>query len=204
MADNIQAILFDKLYWNTNDARIYLKESNKKPIKRVHITDNYYRYRLIEPDYDNYYYIFKKGNNHIDYIIQLPIKDNKGQPKPRDPILYNKIKKEMSEKYKHSAYRSGLIVKEYKKEYYKKYKTNDAYIGEKPELSNLQRWFKENWRSDSGNIGYKYKDDIYRPTIRVNKYTPITYDELSKSQIERAKKEKKLTGRVKKFNVHSF
>ena len=36
------------------------------------------------------------------------------RPTPRDIILYDKIKKEISEKYKHSAYRSGLIVKKYK------------------------------------------------------------------------------------------
>ena len=33
------------------------------------------------------------------------------KPKPKDVVLYEKIKKEISEKYKHSAYRSGLIVK---------------------------------------------------------------------------------------------
>lgn len=71
MGDNIQAVLFDKNYWNTKNARTYLRASNKKPIKRVHTTDNYFRYRLIEPNYNKYYYLFKKGNNHIDYIIQL-------------------------------------------------------------------------------------------------------------------------------------
>ena len=45
------------------------------------------------------------------------------KPKPKD-VLYEKIKKE---KYKHSAYRSGLIVKKYKSEYMKKYKNEDGY-----------------------------------------------------------------------------
>ena len=37
---------------------------------------------------------------------------------PKDDKLYLKIKKEMFEKYPHpSAYRSGLLVKEYKKQY---------------------------------------------------------------------------------------
>jgi len=71
MKDNIQAVLFDKNYWNTTNARAHLKASNKNPIKRVHITDNYLRYRLIEPNYKKYHYLFKKGNNNIDYIIQL-------------------------------------------------------------------------------------------------------------------------------------
>jgi hypothetical protein len=33
------------------------------------------------------------------------------KPVPRDQLLYNKIKNEISNKYKHSAYRSGMIVK---------------------------------------------------------------------------------------------
>jgi len=68
------------------------------------------------------------------------------KPKPKDVVLYEKIKKEISEKYKHSAYRSGLIVKKYKSEYMKKYKSEDAYVGDKPKMSNLQRWFLEDWK----------------------------------------------------------
>ena len=124
--------------------------------------------------------------------------DNK--PIPRDIILYNKIKKEISEKYKHSAYRSGLIVKKYKEEYVKKYNRDDAYIGDKPKLSNLQRWFLEDWKNQRGETGYKYKTDIYRPTIRINNNTPTTFNELTKDQIIKAKKEKAIKGRVKKFN----
>ena len=60
------------------------------------------------------------------------------KPKPKDVVLYEKIKKEISEKYKHSAYRSGLIDKKYKSEYMKKYKSEDAYVGDKPKMSNLQ------------------------------------------------------------------
>jgi len=123
------------------------------------------------------------------------------RPIPRDLILYNTIKEDISNKYKHSAYRSGLIVKKYKDEYYKKYNNDDAYIGTKPKMSNLERWFAENWRSDKGYTGYKKSDDIYRPTIRINKQTPITFSELTKEQIAKAKKEKKRTGRVKKFVV---
>lgn len=121
------------------------------------------------------------------------------KPRPRDQILYDKIKKEISDKYKHSAYRSGLIVKKYKSEYLKKYNRDDSYIGEKPKLSNLQRWFLEEWKNQRGETGYKYKNDIYRPTIRINTDTPITIHELSKNQIERAKKEKAIKGRVRKF-----
>ena len=121
------------------------------------------------------------------------------KPEPKDKELYNKIKNEINMKYKPSAYRSGLLVQQYKKEYFKKHKNNDAYIGGKPELSNLTCWFLENWRNQRGEIGYKFNGDIYRPTIRINTDTPKTFNELTKSQIERAKKEKKQKGRVKKF-----
>jgi hypothetical protein len=121
------------------------------------------------------------------------------KPEPKDKELYNKIKNEINMKYKPSAYRSGLLVQQYKKEYFKKHKNNDAYIGDKPELSNLTRWFLEGWRNQRGEIGYKFNGDIYRPTIRINTDTPKTFNELTKSQIERAKKEKKQKGRVKKF-----
>ena len=43
----IQATLFDKLYWSTSQARDYLNKYGYHPIKRVHTTDKYHRYRLI-------------------------------------------------------------------------------------------------------------------------------------------------------------
>ena len=51
------------------------------------------------------------------------------KPIPNDKELYEKIKKEITNKYKPSAYRSGLLVKKYKEEYYKKHKSNNAYSG---------------------------------------------------------------------------
>ena len=53
----------------------------------------------------------------------------------------NDYKKEINDKYKPSAYRSGLLVKKYKEEYFKKHKNNNAYTGDK-QNSNLKRWFK--------------------------------------------------------------
>jgi hypothetical protein len=119
-------------------------------------------------------------------------------PTPKDQILYEKIKQNIHSKYKPSAYRSGLLVQEYKREYLKKYKNDDAYIGNRQE-SNLKKWFDAQWLNQRGEIGYKKKGDIYRPTIRINEDTPITFNELSKQQIEKAKKEKAKFGRVKNF-----
>lgn len=50
----IQAIIFDKIHWNPIDASLWLTSHNFKPIKRVHETKNYYRYRIREPNYKEY------------------------------------------------------------------------------------------------------------------------------------------------------
>lgn len=44
-----QSILFHKTYWTTIQARQYLRKWDLDPIKRVHITKNYLRYRLQKP-----------------------------------------------------------------------------------------------------------------------------------------------------------
>jgi len=119
-------------------------------------------------------------------------------PEPRDKLLYDKIKNEITAKYKPSAYRSGMIVKEYKKAYEAKHKSKDAYIGSR-NTSNLKRWFDEKWVNQRGLVGYQQKGDVYRPSVRVTKDTPITFGELSKKQIEKAMKEKAKSGRVKRF-----
>ena len=119
-------------------------------------------------------------------------------PTPKDQILYEKIKQNIHSKYKPSAYRSGLLVQEYKREYLKKYKNDDAYIGNR-QASNLKRWFDEEWTNQRGKVGYEKTGDIYRPTKKINEKTPVTFNELSKQQIEKAKKEKAKLGRVKNF-----
>ncbi len=120
-------------------------------------------------------------------------------PTPTDKELYDKVKKSVMNKIKiNSAYRSGLIVKQYKEEYYKKHNNQNAYKGNK-DISNLGRWFKEKWTNQDGEIGYTKKGDVYRPTIRINNKTPITFNELTKNQIKKAQEEKKKKGRVKKF-----
>jgi len=119
---------------------------------------------------------------------------------PKDKKMYAQVKKSIYRKYpKHSAYRSGLIVKKYKEKYLKKYNSKDAYEGKKSDNKGLSRWFKEKWTNQRGGSGYKKKGDVYRPTKRITKDTPKTFGELSKSSIRKAQKEKRKTGRVKKF-----
>lgn len=119
---------------------------------------------------------------------------------PTDKKLYEKVKKEIYKKYpKHSAYRSGLLVKEYKRRYNLKKSKIPPYKNSSKKSSNLSRWFKEKWRNQRGEVGYKKKGDIYRPTIRVSSKTPTTYKELSTKRIKTAMKKKKIKGRVDKF-----
>ena len=120
---------------------------------------------------------------------------------PVDIKLYNKTKKHIYKKYpQHSAYRSGNLVKTYKKAFAKKYGVKkQPYIGKKQTKKGLKRWFDEKWVNQRKEVGYKYKNDIYRPSKRITKKTPKTHKELKNSDIIRARREKYRTGRVKKF-----
>ena len=75
------------------------------------------------------------------------------------------------------------------------------YKGKKNEQEGLNRWFDEKWTNQRGGSGYKYKSDVHRPTVKVNRNTPTTFKELTKEQIERATEEKRNKGRVNKFDT---
>jgi hypothetical protein len=121
-------------------------------------------------------------------------------PTPKDEALYKKVKAYVYKKYPiHSAYRSGRLVTLYKKRYLKKYDNDDAYIGKKPEMSKLQRWFKEDWKSDTGKYRYTSKSSVYRPSKRITKDTPLTFSELTQKELRRAKRQKAKKGRVYRF-----
>ena len=60
---------------------------------------------------------------------------------PTDKKLYEKVKAEIYKKYpKHSAYRSGLLVKEYKSQ-------GGGYSGKENQSTGLNRWFRESWKN---------------------------------------------------------
>lgn len=121
--------------------------------------------------------------------------------KPTDPKLYEKVKKRIYKKYrKHSAYRSGLLVKEYKEEFIKKHGPRKSpYTGHKTIKEGLMRWFAENWKSDTGKYRYTGKSSVYRPTKRITKDTPLTFSELTRKEIKRAKRTKARKGRITRF-----
>ena len=117
--------------------------------------------------------------------------------KPNDPELYSKIKQRVYRKIpKHSAYRSGHLVQQYKKAFAAKHGKKAPYSGGSKKL---KRWFKEDWRTQDGSKTYKKKSDVFRPTKRISKKTPVLHSELSKSEVKAAQKEKATTGRVKRF-----
>jgi hypothetical protein len=116
------------------------------------------------------------------HSIQNPV--FAGGSQPLDEALYARVKAEADKKYKkHSAYKSGWIVKRYK-ELGGKYKGKPA---------GLKRWFAEKWQ----DVGSKEGDyPLYRPTKRVSKDTPKTADEVGELRlIVQDKLKQKIKGR---------
>ena len=64
----------------------------------------------------------------------------------------------------------------------------------------LKRWFNEDWQTPSGSKDYSDGDVVFRPTKKVSKDTPKTYNELSPSDIAAGRKERKAEGRVSKYD----
>ena len=97
-----------------------------------------------------------------------------------DKELYNLVKQHADEVYeKPSAYKSGYIVKTYKK-LGGRYQDDDK-------TKNLKRWFKEKWQ-DVGHQSYP----VYRPTIRISKLTPLTADEIDSKDLKKQIKQKQI------------
>ena len=114
-------------------------------------------------------------------------------PEPVNKKLYEEVKAEVYAKYpKNSAYRSGLLVQEYKRR-------GGTYEGSESRTEGLNRWMSEKWLNQRGEVGYKYKSDIHRPTIKVTQETPLTFQELTQKEIEQARREKANKGRVNRF-----
>ena len=122
-------------------------------------------------------------------------------PIPIDKTLYNSIKSKVKRDIPiHSAYRSGIMVKKYKKAFAKKYGSKKSpYKGKKSSKRGLKRWFLEDWRNQDGKVGYHSKSDIYRPIRRITKGTPVTHGELTKKERRRARRTKRNKGYVYRF-----
>jgi len=68
MPSEIHTIYFDKNKWTTTTARNWLKTHDQKPIKKVHITPNELRYRLVDPKKFSRF-ITKKTKDGINFVI---------------------------------------------------------------------------------------------------------------------------------------
>ena len=101
-------------------------------------------------------------------------------PKIVDKELYDLVKHKADEIYKKSsAYKSGYIVK--------KYKELGGRYEDDNEPKNLKRWYQEKWK----DIGHK-EYPVYRPTLRINKNTPLTINEIDKDNLKKQIKLKQI------------
>lgn len=106
---------------------------------------------------------------------------------PINKTLYEQVKKKADTIYKKpSAYKSGYIVQEYKRQG-GKYR---AITKDRP----LADWFKEDWKDVNPNKT-KTSYPVYRPTKIVNKRTPLTASEIDKKDLlQKAKEKQKIKG----------
>lgn len=49
-------------------------------------------------------------------------------------------------------------------------------------FKNLRRWFEEEWETPRGNKDYSEGENTFRPTKRISKDTPATWDELTPAE----------------------
>jgi len=92
---------------------------------------------------------------------------------PNNIDLYNEVKEHANDIYKKpSAYKSGFIIKEYKR-LGGTFKNDNT---EKP----LKRWYLEKWK-DIADLDYP----VYRPTKRINSKTPLTVNEIDKNNLKK-------------------
>jgi hypothetical protein len=115
-------------------------------------------------------------------------------PTPTNLPLYEMIKRHADRIFdKPSAYKSGYIVKQYKR-FGGQYEDDD-----KPK--NLKKWFEEDWVNVNPLLG-KSGYPTFRPTVRVDKTTPLTVGEIPKKRLlEQYELKQKIKG---KKNLPSF
>ncbi len=97
---------------------------------------------------------------------------------PTNRRLYNRVVAEARRKFRifPSAYASAFIVREYKKR-------GGKYSGRKSSSKGIARWMREKWTTQDGSPcgSKKFKrTKKCRPTVRINKSTPVTWKELER------------------------
>lgn len=117
----------------------------------------------------------------------------------KNQALYNRIKSQIHTRLKKQGkgwgmYSSSELSKKYKE-------AGGTYTGKKPTNSEGQRWYKEKWKDEKGNDCGSSKNKgtkKCRPTVRVNKKTPVTWNEMSPNEKKRSVNEKKRVGMGKR------
>ena len=69
----------------------------------------------------------------------------------------------------------------------------------KIQTNGLPLWFASKWINQRGEPFYRFKSDIFRPTVMVTKDTPTTFAEPATEEVGKAKREKARTARVNQF-----
>ena len=114
-------------------------------------------------------------------------------PTPLNQDLYDDVKKKIMKSYKkNSAFASGAIVKEYKRQG-GKYK-------EDGKTKHLKRWFDEKWVDVNPILGITNDKayPVFRPTIKVSEQTPTILQDIP---IENLKAQYKLKQKYKGDNT---
>lgn len=114
-------------------------------------------------------------------------------PKILNPDIYENAKKIVYSQYAvPSAYRSMALVKRYKQ-------MGGKYSDDKQEKK-LTRWMNEKWKDINPNKS-NHSYPVFRPTKKINKQTPLTVNEISKSEIL---KQSKLKQKIKSDKLPDF
>ena len=94
-------------------------------------------------------------------------------PKIDNPKLYKEVKQYVDTIYKKpSAFKSGFLIKKYKE-------LGGRYIDD-DEPKKLKQWFSESWK----NVANKQQYPVLRPSIIVNKNTPLTIQEIDPKNLQ--------------------
>jgi len=72
----LQSVIFNKKYYDVEKAERFLRKHQLKPIKQLHETDKYLRYRQAEPDNSKHYYTVKL-NNGVIFIMMTGLRDER-------------------------------------------------------------------------------------------------------------------------------
>jgi hypothetical protein len=98
--------------------------------------------------------------------------------------LYQEVKDYIYAKIpKHSAYRSGHVIKEYKR--------RGGKFRDDGKERKLSRWFNEKWKDVNPNKT-RGSYPVYRPTVRINKRTPLTLREIDREDLIKQSRRKQV------------